>query len=152
MRQTIYMECREQEVKNGKTITHDKFYQLSDNGDGTLTAWFGKIGTEGRKIIKPISDWSDLERKRRDHNYKVVAGFTPTNSKHDTIRTKQLAKVRLVSNLIRQDIKNVFKDAFFTQHKIAIRDITTKLEDGGLLTADEMIYLNEIYIKLNEEK
>jgi hypothetical protein len=135
MKQSVYMECRESEMKNGKIVEHNKFYQLSDNGDGTLTAWFGKIGTEGRKIIKPISEWDVLVQKRKIHGYHVL--MLDINSE---IQIKQIKKIDILLGL--KNIPNNYRAAIIT--------IKFGLIGRNLLSKDDMIYLNMVYKKFKE--
>lgn len=52
-----------------KEDDHYKFYQMTDNGDGTFTAHYGRIGTAGQTKLYPISDWDKIyaEKKFQKH-------------------------------------------------------------------------------------
>ena len=61
MAQTVRLEC----TTNG----HNKFYEMTENGDGTFTARYGAIGTTGATKTYPMSRWTGI------YNEKVRKGY-----------------------------------------------------------------------------
>jgi len=49
---------------------NNKFYNMHDNGDGTFTAHYGRVGTDGTRIDYPMSKWN------AQYNAKVKKGYT----------------------------------------------------------------------------
>lgn len=68
---------------------HNKYYRMSNNGDGTFTAEYGRIGAHGQLKQYPMSRWNTVyDQKIRKgyvdqtdiHEVKVVAdGGVQTN-------------------------------------------------------------------------
>lgn len=52
---------------------HHKFYDMIDNGDDTFTAHWGKIETEGKTTVYPLSQWY---KKYAD---KIEKGYDESN-------------------------------------------------------------------------
>ena len=38
---------------------HNKFYNLHDNGNGTFTAHWGRVGAAGQQKVYSIYEWDD---------------------------------------------------------------------------------------------
>jgi hypothetical protein len=149
LRQTVYMECRKTERKNGKNIVHHKFYQMSDNGDGTFTALFGKIDTDGREMIYPISKWSDVEYKRRQHGYEDVSRSTGIDP-HAERRIKELNKINIVLDMLNDTL--TFEKRNLRAYLGQVTRIKEKVENHtALLSKSDMIFLNDIYKQVREK-
>lgn len=61
MAQIIRLECT--------TGGHNKFYKMTENGDGTFTARYGAIGTLGATKTYPMSKWPSI------YNEKIRKGY-----------------------------------------------------------------------------
>ena len=61
MAQIIRLECT--------TGGHNKFYEMTENGDGTFTARYGAIGTSGATKTYPMSKWPSI------YNEKIRKGY-----------------------------------------------------------------------------
>ena len=131
----VHMECRTEETKDGKIIKHNKFYDVYDNGDGTLMVHYGAFGAEGKRESRPLSEWEDIVEKRREHDYTII----PMRVNEEQVkRTNQLERVNsLMMSKMAGDAK--------------VLDCQKRLRAGQLLNAEDMVYLNEVYEKLEEK-
>lgn len=156
LRDTIYMENTEVDPKTGKR--HHKFYEMEDNGNGTWTARWGKIGTSGVTQPYPIKVWSDKYNEKIRKGYKEIP--TPAHKTKpankpvpdDTVNKRQLA---LVNKLI-VVLTNAFSVPHSTWKQLSQSDLTALknykayLENNGSLTSVQMIHMNNIYKALKK--
>ena len=145
----VYMECHDTETVNGKLVKHNKFYSISDNGDETLTVWYGPLKdgkpTAGTKKTYPISEWWDIIDKRKDHGYKEANKNIIDNVEVN----KQLKKVETLLKMMH--INSTYEMRLIQEkYKEDVVKKKLKLEAGRLLTKDDMIFLNEVYVKVKE--
>lgn len=62
MAQIIRLECT--------TGGHNKFYEMTENGDGTFTARYGAIGTSGATKTYPMSKWPSIYNEKIRNRYR----------------------------------------------------------------------------------
>ena len=58
---------------------NNKFYNMEDNGDGTLTASYGRVGGTETKKIYPISDWGKIYSSKTKKGYEDVTNLRKKN-------------------------------------------------------------------------
>ena len=69
MAQIVRLEC----TTNG----HNKFYEMTENGDGTFTARYGAIGTSGATKTYPMSRWPSIYNDKMRKGYVELQIPTP---------------------------------------------------------------------------
>lgn len=57
---------------------NNKFYNMDDNGDGTFTVTYGRVGTDGTKKTYYMSDWNKIYRNKTGKGYKDVSNLKIT--------------------------------------------------------------------------
>lgn len=57
---------------------NNKFYNMDDNGNGTLTVTYGRVGTDGSKKIYSIGDWEKILRSKLNKGYKDISNLKIT--------------------------------------------------------------------------
>lgn len=55
---------------------NNKFYNMHDNGDGTFTATWGRVGTAGSSKTYPISKWDSTYRSKTGKGYQDISKNT----------------------------------------------------------------------------
>ena len=67
---------------------NNKFYQMRDNNDGTMTVTYGRVGTPGVKKNYDIWEWDKIYRSKTGKGYKdisktttVTKGYKPEDDK-----------------------------------------------------------------------
>lgn len=78
MAQTVRLECT--------TDGHNKFYEMTENGDGTFTARYGAIGTTGATKVYPMSKWPDI------YNSKIHKGYSQKFDRHEYLTQEDIEK------------------------------------------------------------
>lgn len=58
------------------TDNNNKFYDMHDNNDGTFTAHWGRVGTDGKDTVYPISKWDSTYKSKVKKGYKDVTSNT----------------------------------------------------------------------------
>lgn len=134
LKDTIYMEC----TTNG----HSKYYEMIDNGDKTWTAHYGKIGTKGATHIYPMSDWITKEWEKKDKGY-LIKTTTPNVKLDDTVKEYLDRVNKLMKMLTRLPITSPRRTTVVVAQK--------KLQNGDMLTGEEMMTLNSIYRQVKDE-
>lgn len=51
---------------------NNKFYNMHDNGDGTFTVDWGRVGATSAKTVYPIKKWDSMYRQKTKKGYKDV--------------------------------------------------------------------------------
>ena len=154
IRDTVYMENR--------TDNHFKFYEMTDNGDGTWMARWGKIGTSGSIQNYPMSQWYNKHDEKIRKGYKevnptrLVPKAKPANKPvaDDTVNKRQLTMVNKLITLLTNVLENLAGDAKRTgltqSDLIALKNYKTYIENYGSLTSVQMIHMNNIYKALKK--
>ena len=65
---------------------HNKFYDMYDNGDGTFTAHWGRIGTIGQSKEYSMSKWYDIYFQKEDKGYREVNYSYGKYNRQDDLR------------------------------------------------------------------
>lgn len=81
---------------------NNKFYNMTDNNDGTFTVIWGRIGTDGTKTTYPISKWETTKRSKLAKGYVDVSHLhkKATNDSYKPVSDKEIQN--LIDNLMRK--------------------------------------------------
>ena len=55
---------------------HNKFYNMHDNGNGTFTVTYGRVGTDGTQKVYNINEWNSKYNAKTGKGYKDVSKNT----------------------------------------------------------------------------
>lgn len=69
-----------------QTDGHNKFYDMYNNGDGTFTAHWGRIGTYGQSREYPIEQWFPKYFEKEDKGYQEVNESHGKYNREDDLR------------------------------------------------------------------
>lgn len=58
---------------NGVGTNNNKFYNMVDEGNGTFTATWGRVGDLGTKTVYPISKWDSTIKSKVKKGYKDIS-------------------------------------------------------------------------------
>lgn len=62
-------------VLQNTTGNHNKFYEMTDLGNGVFQARYGKIGDPGQIVTYyPISEWERIYREKINKGYELISG------------------------------------------------------------------------------
>jgi hypothetical protein len=139
----VYLEC--------VTDKHNKFYELTENGDGhTFSARHGAIGTSGVIDVYSMNRWTEkLNEKVYNKNYKIISdtGLERQMLQHDV--DAMLTKLQLLDNLIdyaisnSPDVKQVW-----SKWKSGISKTMLRLKEKGIIEKTDLEFCNNIYLKI----
>lgn len=72
---------------------HNKFYNMKDNGDGTFTATWGRVGTAGKDTVYDISKWDSTIASKIKKGYKDVTSNTAKISEYASVSDAEINKL-----------------------------------------------------------
>lgn len=79
---------------------NNKFYHMHDNGDGTFTVEWGRVGATSSETTYPIKKWDTMYRQKTKKGYKdVTEMFVTEEESGDTFEDIQ---DRIVASLVKE--------------------------------------------------
>lgn len=64
--------------ESAKKLGNNKYYNMTDNGDGTFTVAYGRVGRNEATQTYPVSRWSSIYNSKLRKGYKDVTEFAAT--------------------------------------------------------------------------
>lgn len=123
-------------VAPGGTRGNNKFYNMVDNGDGTFTAKYGRVGGHETPQIYPMDEWDSKLREKERKGYKNVtehflvednSGVTKnTKLATDFYSNRPKAVIEITKRL--QEYANISIKANYT---VAAEKVTQKQVDAA---------------------
>lgn len=118
---------------------NNKFYNMHDNGDGTLTSTWGRVGTSGTETIKPIKDWDKIYREKQKKGYvdvsentAVTKGYAPESDPDIEKLLTHLLNISRQYVSERTDIGHLTESAI-AENQAAINELANlQLNFGGI--------------------
>lgn len=101
--QRVYLEC----TSGG----HNKFYEMTGNGDGTFSARYGTIGAPGTVTTYPMSKWNAKLREKLRKGYVEKVRSTVPDSAASGIYSAQTSVQRTIDKVNRTGKKYGFTGA-----------------------------------------
>lgn len=71
----------------------NKFYNMHDNGNGTFTVTWGRVGTDGKDTVYDIYDWDKKLNEKLKKGYKDVTGNTAKVSKYTEVSDQEINRL-----------------------------------------------------------
>ena len=65
---------------NNKGTQSNKFYDMKDNGNGTFTAEYGRVGSSKSTVTYPISKWESTRKSKIRKGYKDISDLKSTST------------------------------------------------------------------------
>lgn len=72
---------------------HNKFYNMHDNSDGSFTAHWGRVGTDGTDTNYPIDKWDSTYKSKVKKGYKDVTGNTAQICEYASVSDAEINKL-----------------------------------------------------------
>lgn len=126
---------------------NNKFYTMTDNGNGTFTAEWGRVGATGQSQTKPIGQWDKVYREKTAKGYKdntelfVVEGTSQADQKaaskgviKDFIASRTSAVVNIVKRL-----QGWAKGSIQENYTVSSEQVTKKQVDRAQSLLDEIV-------------
>ena len=110
---------------------NNKFYRMHDNGNGTFTVTWGRVGTDGSQTTYPISQWSSKYNSKIKKGYKDVSKTTTVTKGYKAEDDPEIEQ--LLTHLLsisRQYVSNqtdigTLNNASITEVQDLINDLTS---------------------------
>lgn len=125
-------------------VNKNKFYTMSENGDGTWTAHWGRVGGEGEKQIYPMTEWAKKYREKiTKKGYKDITDLVSVamqNDKGQDVAHTELfgsasAKVREIMNFL----KSCAQSAISENYTVKVADVTEKQIEAAQAILDVLV-------------
>lgn len=122
-------------IKVEANANNNKFYEMNDNGDGTFTATWGRVGNAGQSKTYLISQWDSKYRQKTSEKkgYKDVTEFrTEVNT------TSMLAIDDPDLDQFFASLQRYSKDTVGSNYSVEVRDVTKAQVEEAQRLLNEM--------------
>lgn len=107
----------------------NKFYNMTELGDGTFQAVYGRVGNPGVKEIYPMSKWDAKLKEKIKKGYKDITGTSSSIVKKDV--SQNLASLRPAVRDLLEKLNRYAKEAFKLNYTVEISDVSEALVDNA---------------------
>ena len=126
---------------------HNKWYTMANNGDGTFTAGWGRVGQNGARCTYPISQWDAKYSEKINKGYSdqsdTILGSDDTDTSQDNIHQnkttneKEKTIERTEANTLISRLAS-FAKGFIRRHYIT-RSSSIKVNSRMINKVDELL-------------
>ncbi|MEO1478952.1 MAG: WGR domain-containing protein [Bacteroidota bacterium] len=102
---------------------NNKFYDLTDNGDGTCTAHYGRVGSAGTRRTYPIAQWSRKVREKVRKGYRDVTHLFATNAPKQGFDIPDASVRSLVDALTRYATQSIRRNYHVTADQVTAAQV-----------------------------
>ena len=131
-------------VEDGKTEQSNKFYDMEENGDGTYTATWGRVGAPNPSTqTKSMSEWqktynSKVKKGYRDHTELfVVEGVSDTKKKAGSNKEFLKSRSSFVIDLVKK-LQSWAKGSIAENYTVSSEAVTQKQIDKAQVMLNEL--------------
>lgn len=114
---------------------NNKFYDMQENGDGTFTVVYGRIGSKSTTATYPISEW------RTKYNEKIRKGYVD-NTHLFAIHTPDTDASTIADASVRKLMESFFryaKNSISHNYMVSASEVTQKQVDEAQNLVNELI-------------
>lgn len=121
---------------------HNKYYNMRDNGDGTFTAEYGRVGSAPQTATYPSSQWS------KKYNEKLNKGYKDVTDKRTTVVVQSSHRPKLYSDVKDDSVLAIINElqAYATKtirenylvNETAVTDKMVKTVEDAIKDLDEI--------------
>lgn len=105
---------------------NNKFYNMNDNGDGTFTVEYGRVGATSTKMSYPINKWDSIYRSKTGKGYKDVTEIFIEEKEESSSTFANIsdhAVAKLVSTLQSYANKSVVENYLISSEAVTLKQI-----------------------------
>lgn len=118
---------------------NNKFYNMHDNGDGTFTVDWGRVGATNSKTVYPIKKWDSMYRQKTKKGYKDVTEiYIEEGEKGGTFEDIQ---DRVVGSLVRE-LQSFANRSVKENYMVSSESVTEKQIDEAQALIDQLAKQN----------
>ena len=124
------------------TNNNNKFYELHENDDSTFTAKWGRVGSTGDSLIKPMSLWDKTYREKTKKGYKdhtdLFVVENTSSKKSGVISDFMASRKAEVINLVKK-LQGWAKGSIAENYTVSSEQVTQKQIDRAQVLLDEIV-------------
>lgn len=127
------------------TMNNNKWYSMHDNGDGTFTAGWGRIGQNGARCIYPIHQWDAKYAEKMSKGYTDQSDTILGPEEDDTVQTPEKEGSEETAAAVKPTEANTlisrlasFAKRFIRRHYIT-RSSAMKVNSRMIAKVDELL-------------
>ena len=132
-------------VEDGKTEQSNKYYDMEENGDGTYTATWGRIGAPNPSTQKKsMSEWqktynSKIRKGYRDHTELFVVEGVSEKKKAGSSKEFLKSRSSFVIDLVKK-LQSWAKGSIAENYTVSSEAVTQKQIDKAQVMLNELYY------------
>lgn len=131
----------------------NKYYNMTDNGDGTFTAEYGRVGKTSQKHVYPIKEWDKKYREKINKGYvdqsdlHITAVSSTADQNYKEISDKNVKC--LVDTLLSMSAKTIRKN-----YRVTSDEVTPAMIDKAQMELNSLVGIkspgefNRVLLKL----
>lgn len=76
----MFVDIKDSKTTKDGVTQSNKFYNMTDNGDGTFTVEYGRVGSSSTKKKYPMSKWNSTYNSKTRKGYKDISNLKSTTT------------------------------------------------------------------------
>lgn len=127
---------------------HNKYYRMTDLGNGTWKAEWGRVGAGSQSKVYPIAQWDKKYREKvgkgyvdRSHFYTEPVAQPKKHQSSDGYKPITDASVRGLIDYLMEKARTTVR----TQYKVSSEQVTIAMINAAQYAIKELTYTNDIY-------
>ena len=138
---------------NNNGVQNNKYYQMTNNGDGTFTVKYGRVGASEQTRNYPISQWY------KKYNEKINKGYQDVTDLQEDLIVKEEKKKdntyreiqnKVVSELV-DKLQSLAKASVDANYKVKANAVTQKMVDKAQELLDSLVDFKGTVDEFNEQ-
>lgn len=132
---------------------NNKFYNMHDNGDGSFTVEWGRVGASSSRTTYPIKKWNTMYRQKTKRGYKdVTEMFVTTDENNETFGDIQdgaiASLVRELQSYANRSIKENYMVTSESVTEKQIEEAQTLIDQLARLDIRDAVQANDLLLEV----
>lgn len=120
---------------------NNKFYNMTENGDGTFTVEYGRVDSTSQKKAYPMSKWNAIYAQKTGKGYKdITALYVEDNSPASSSNSSNSPFFGIISRL-----QNFAKKMVQDNYRISSRAVTPAMISEAQSVIDDLVNISKAY-------
>ncbi len=133
---------------------HNKFYDMTELGDGNFEVVYGRVGAKGNIVKFPMKDWDSKYKEKRRKGYQDITDDYKVTKVTDITNTTGIDKLKPSVRKQLELLHKYAKEIFESNYTVEITDITQGLIDKAQVLIDTIngeLKINADLASLNQK-
>lgn len=127
------------------TDNHNKFYNMTENGDGTFLAEYGRINASAQRKVYPMAKWDSIYAQKTGKGYRDVTSLYI----EDTQTVAKTATTTPFDSLLER-LHKYAKKIVDANYRISSRAVTKSMIAEAQKLIDELVELSKTSLKAKD--